>query len=153
MKEFADQVVLVIGEVPGSQEARAEQSIGLPTLRIQLIRDAIARLGVNAEDVLDVIETIGGRSVGTVLEGQERIQLQVRFGGDVWSTLDGIRDLRVSGPAEGDGPPSKSRSASSWTCVLNRVPRRSAVSESAAESRSRLMSEAATWRRQWQTLS
>jgi len=105
MKEVADQVVLAIGEVPGIQEAKAEQTIGLPTLRVQLKRDAIARLGINAEDVLDVIETIGGRSVGTVLEGQKRFQLQVRFGGDVRSTLEGIRDLRVSGPAEGDGPP------------------------------------------------
>ncbi|MBL4845943.1 MAG: efflux RND transporter permease subunit [Planctomycetes bacterium] len=107
MKEVADDVVRAIAEVPGIQEAKAEQTIGLPTLRVRLKRDAIARLGINVEDVLDVIETIGGRSVGTVVEGQKRFDLQVRFNSDVRSTLDRLGDLRVSGPAEGDGPPAQ----------------------------------------------
>jgi heavy metal efflux system protein len=107
MKEVADEVVLAIAEVPGITEAKAEQTIGLPTLRVRLKRDAIARLGINAEDVLDVIETIGGKPIGTVLEGQKRFQLQVRFGGDIRETLDRIRDLPVAGPAHGDGPPAQ----------------------------------------------
>ncbi|MCA8924419.1 MAG: efflux RND transporter permease subunit [Planctomycetes bacterium] len=106
MKRVADLVVAAIGEVPGIEEAKAEQTVGLPTLRLRLKRDAIARLGINAEDVLDVIETIGGRSAGTVVEGQQRFQLQVRFGGEVRSTLERLRDLRVAGPA-GDGPPAQ----------------------------------------------
>ena len=70
----------------------------------QLRRDAIARLGINAEDVLDVIETIGGKRVGTVVEGEKRFHLQVRFNQDVRATLDRIRDLRVSGPEHDAGP-------------------------------------------------
>jgi heavy metal efflux system protein len=106
MKEVADQVVRSISGVQGIQEAKAEQTIGLPTLRVRLKRDAIARLGINAEDVLDVIETIGGKRIGTVVEGEKRFHLQVRFDKDVRATLDRIRDLRVSGPERDTGPRS-----------------------------------------------
>jgi len=107
MKRVADRVVGAIAEVPGIQEAKAEQTIGLPNLRVRLKRDAIARLGINAQDVLDVVETIGGKQVGTVVEGQQRFRLQVRFSSDVRRALDGIRDLRVAAPRDGDGPPAQ----------------------------------------------
>ena len=100
MKEVADRVVAAIREVPGIEEAKAEQTTGLPTLRVRLRRDAIARLGINAEDVLDVIETVGGKELGTVLEGQRRFALQARFHEDVRRSLEAIRELRVAGPIE-----------------------------------------------------
>ncbi len=106
MKQVADQIVAAIREVPGIEEAKAEQTTGLPTVRVQLRRDAIARLGINAEDVLDVVETIGGKALGTVLEGQRRFVLQARFGGQVRDSLQALRELRVAGPARGDGPPA-----------------------------------------------
>ncbi|HBP19685.1 MAG TPA: CusA/CzcA family heavy metal efflux RND transporter, partial [Planctomycetes bacterium] len=99
MKSVADEVARAIGEVPGISEAKAEQTIGLPTIRVRLRRDAIARLGINAEDVLDVVETIGGRQVGTVIDGQRRFALQVRFAPEVRAELDRLRHLRVAGPA------------------------------------------------------
>ncbi|MGE0709905.1 MAG: efflux RND transporter permease subunit [Planctomycetota bacterium] len=106
MKRVADRVVAAIREVPGIEEAKAEQTTGLPTLRVRLRRDAIARLGINAEDVLDVVETVGGKQLGTVLEGQRRFALQARFSGDVRASLDAIRELRVAGPAGPDGIPA-----------------------------------------------
>lgn len=107
MKEVADEVVVAISRVPGVEEAKAEQTIGLPTLRIRLKREAIARLGINAEDVLDVVETIGGRSVGTVVEGQRRFELQVRFDAKVRGALDRVGDLRVAAPSHEGRPPAQ----------------------------------------------
>jgi len=105
MKQKADQVVRIINRVPGAADAKAEQVIGLPTMRIRIDRDAIARYGINAEDVLEVIESIGGKQVGTVLEGQKRFALQVRFGEDVRSDLDRVRDLKIGGPPTARGTP------------------------------------------------
>ena len=104
MREVAEQVAAVVREVPGMEEVKVEQTTGLPTLSIDIDREAIARLGVNAQDVLAVIETIGGTLVGTVVEGQRRYALQVRFGAETRETLEALRHLPISLPAVGDGP-------------------------------------------------
>jgi cobalt-zinc-cadmium resistance protein CzcA len=74
-------------------------------MRVRVDRAAIARYGINAERVLDVVEAVGGTEVGVVLEGQRRFALQVRFGADVRANLDRVRDLRVAAPSPGGGPP------------------------------------------------
>ena len=89
----------------GAADVKAEQVIGLPTMRVRIDRDAIARYGINAENILEVIESIGGNQVGTILEGQKRFALQVRFGDAVRADLDRIRDLKIAGPPQGDGAP------------------------------------------------
>ena len=103
MREVAEQVAAVVREVPGMEEVKVEQTTGLPTLTIDIDREAIARLGVNAQDVLAVIETIGGTQVGTVVEGQRRYSLQVRFDAAVRESLEALRHLPIALPASDGG--------------------------------------------------
>ncbi|MCA9003238.1 MAG: efflux RND transporter permease subunit, partial [Planctomycetes bacterium] len=103
MRTVAEQVAAVVRQVPGMEEVKVEQTTGLPTLTIQVDREAIARLGVNAQDVLSVVEAIGGTRVGTVVEGQRRYALQVRFDEAVRSNLQALRNLPVPLPAGVDG--------------------------------------------------
>lgn len=98
LKTIADDVARVMQTVPGAADVKAEQTVGLPLLRVRLDRDKMARYGIRAEDALDVIETIGGKRVGTVVEGQQRFALQLRFDAKVRETYQGIQKLRVSGP-------------------------------------------------------
>ena len=79
---------------------RSERVAGLPYLRIRIRRDAIARHGLNASDVLDTVEAIGGKIVGQVTEGNRRFALQVRFEEIQRSSVDAIRNLKV-GDADG----------------------------------------------------
>jgi cobalt-zinc-cadmium resistance protein CzcA len=51
----------------------------LPILTVAVNRQAVARHGVSADDVLAAVETLGGKPVGVVLEGEKRFTLQVRF--------------------------------------------------------------------------
>jgi len=105
LKTKADEIVQVVRRVPGAADVKAEQTTGLPMLRVQIDRQSIARYGINVEDILDVVETIGGKRLGVVLEGQKRFALQVRFDSSVREDLDRLRDLRVSAPAlDGGGP-------------------------------------------------
>ncbi len=101
LKDKADEIAAVLQQIPGAADVKAEQTQGLPLLRIRVDRDAIARYGMNASDVLDVVETVGGKPVGTVLEGQKRFVLQARFDAMVRADLDAIRSLRVGVPAKG----------------------------------------------------
>lgn len=105
MNKVAEQIAAVVREVPGMEEVKVEQTTGLPTLTIDIDREAIARLGINAQDVLAVIETIGGTQVGTVIEGQRRYSLQVRFDGAVRESLEALRHLPISLPGV-DGKPA-----------------------------------------------
>jgi len=96
MRRVADEVARVVAAVPGMEEVKAEQILGLPALNVDVDRRAIARLGLNAEDVLDVVETVGGRNVGTVIEGQRRFAIQARFDPSVRADLHAVRDLPVA---------------------------------------------------------
>jgi len=104
LKRRADEAVQIIQGVRGAEDVKAEQTQGLPMLRVRVDRAAIARYGVNAEDVLDVVETVGGKPLGVVLEGQRRFTLQARFAPGVRADLDRIRSLRVAAPTAPGAP-------------------------------------------------
>ncbi len=103
LKGKADEVVRVLQRVRGAADVKAEQTTGLPVLRVHVDRQAAARYGINADDVLQVVEAVGGIPAGVVLEGQKRFVLQVRFDPEVRAGLERIRDLRVSAPPADPG--------------------------------------------------
>jgi cobalt-zinc-cadmium resistance protein CzcA len=98
LKRIADRAVAVLARVPGAADVKAEQTSGLPVLRVTIDRRAIARHAINASDVLDVVSTLGGREVGIVLEGRRRFSLQVRFSPETRGNLGRIEALRVRAP-------------------------------------------------------
>jgi cobalt-zinc-cadmium resistance protein CzcA len=98
LKRTGDQLAAALSKVPGAADVKAEQVAGLPVARIQIDRQAIARYGINARQVLDAIETLGGRQVGTVLEGQRRFALQVRFAPSVRQNVEQLETLKVASP-------------------------------------------------------
>src|SRR5262249_41144950 len=53
LREKAEQVARVVERIRGAADVRAERVAGLPYLRIRVRRDAIARHGLDASNVLD----------------------------------------------------------------------------------------------------
>ena len=96
LRRVGEQIAGVVAEVPGAADVKAEQTAGLPSVRVRVDRGAIARYGINAAEVLAVVEAMGGTVVGEVLEGQARFPLQVRFGAEARSDLEGVRAIRVA---------------------------------------------------------
>ncbi len=69
-------------EVPQVEPAAviADRIVGKPYLEIDLNREALARYGLQIEDVQDVIEVaIGGRTLTTTVEGRKRFPVRVRY--------------------------------------------------------------------------
>ena len=99
LERVGAEIARVVAAVPGAADAKLEQTAGLPYLRVRIRRDEIARYGINASQVLDVVQTIGGREVGEVLEGQRRFALQARFVGDARQTAERIGNLKVADPS------------------------------------------------------
>ncbi|MDE0055351.1 MAG: CusA/CzcA family heavy metal efflux RND transporter [Gammaproteobacteria bacterium] len=98
LRRIGDEVQRVVARVPGSADVKAEQTSGLPFLRVRIDRGAVARYGINVADVLAVVETMGGTTLGEVLEGQARFPLRARFVDDARKNIEQIRSIRVSGP-------------------------------------------------------
>jgi cobalt-zinc-cadmium resistance protein CzcA len=96
LERLGNEVVQAITPLPGASDVKAEQVAGLPYLRIMIDRRAIARYGVNASQVLDVVRSIGGRVVGQILEGQRRFFFQVRFKQQARNDLKAISNLKVA---------------------------------------------------------
>lgn len=98
LEKIAQRAVAVLSKVPGAADVKAEQTAGLPVLRVQIDRRAIARYGINASDVLEVVSALGGRKAGVVLEGQRRFPLQIRYAPATRRDLDEVAQLRVRAP-------------------------------------------------------
>ena len=100
LRRTADQIAAVVGKVKGAADVREAREAGLPYLRIRLRRDELARHGLDAASVLDTIESIGGKTVGQIVEGNRRFDMQVRFPEQQRGSTQAVSDLRV-GDAEG----------------------------------------------------
>ena len=98
LRRVGADIVRVVSAVPGAADVKLEQTSGLPFLRVKVRRDEIARYGINASQVLDVVQTMGGRTVGEVLEGQRRFDIQVRFTPESRTDVERIRSLKVADP-------------------------------------------------------
>ncbi|QDT73150.1 efflux RND transporter permease subunit [Lacipirellula limnantheis] len=72
------EIERVLQDVPGAADVKADFQANLQTLTILPRRDALARYGIDASKVFDVIEALGGRKVGLVMEGRARIPIVVR---------------------------------------------------------------------------
>jgi heavy metal efflux system protein len=88
----------ILVTLPGATDLKVIPRSGLPSLSIEVDRDRVARYGINAADVLDAVETIGGHVVGQVVEGQARYPLQVRFDKEDRSNRERIEDIKVAAP-------------------------------------------------------
>src|SRR5262249_28660913 len=75
----AMEVEGVLRAIPGNADLAVEQITGQPVLQIQIKQDEIARYGVPAKAVLDLVESIGSKPLAEVVEGQLRFPLVVRL--------------------------------------------------------------------------
>jgi cobalt-zinc-cadmium resistance protein CzcA len=100
LHDTAERVAAVISRVPGAADVAAQQTTGQPYLRVIVKRDAVARYGLNASQVLNVVQSLGGRNVGTVVDGEGQFDIRVRMQPEDRDDVARISALRIS---NGDG--------------------------------------------------
>lgn len=108
MKKTADDIAMVIQKVPGAADVAVDKTDGLPTLQIDVDRQALSRHQLNIKDVLDVIEVaIGGGKAGMIFEGDRRYDLVVRLPEKVRSHIPSLERIPLSLASSGSGEKSK----------------------------------------------
>jgi cobalt-zinc-cadmium resistance protein CzcA len=100
--EKANDIAKVATGIQGTQDTRVDRMGGQQYLTINIDRNAIARYGLNASDVNDVIETaIAGKTATDIYEGERRFAAVVRLPQNLRDSVEDIRELQISSP---DGP-------------------------------------------------
>ncbi|WP_445372291.1 efflux RND transporter permease subunit [Methylomonas sp. HW2-6] len=80
LKRLADAIAGVANGVSGARDIRVERLTGQQYLNITVDRQAIARHGLNASDIHDVIETaIAGKVATEIYQGERRFSAAVRL--------------------------------------------------------------------------
>jgi len=99
LQSKAYEVERLVNGVPGATGVAPSRVQGKPFLEIEVNREAMARFGLQAQDVLDTVEIgLGGKNVTTTIEGRARYPIQVRFERSEREDLTRIKDALVSTP-------------------------------------------------------
>jgi len=94
----AQEIERVLNSINGAADVAVEQVTGQPMLQIKVNQDQIARYGVAAQEVLDLVESIGSKPVGEIVEGQLRFPLIVRLPEQFRESPQSIGNLLISTP-------------------------------------------------------
>ena len=99
MSKTAGEIEAVLKTIPGAADVKVEQTTGLPMLTVHLDREALARYGLPAADVQELISTaLGGTTVGQIFEGDRRFDLVVRLPENLRTDLAALHDLPIPLP-------------------------------------------------------
>ncbi len=88
LRERADAIRRRVESIPGAVDVSVEQLTGQAMLTIHVDRQAAGRYGIPVGEILEVVESLGTRKLGEVIEGQRRFDLVLRLGDDARSSAE-----------------------------------------------------------------
>ncbi|MDA3962541.1 MAG: CusA/CzcA family heavy metal efflux RND transporter [Planctomycetota bacterium] len=96
LRTKAAEISAAIEPVPGLVDLSVEQSFGQPQVRIDVDRAACARFGINADQVLELVElAVGGENIGTMYLGTRRFGIHLRYQEAYRDDIVSIENLQV----------------------------------------------------------
>lgn len=99
--EKAGEIAKVAGTVRGMRDSRVDRVGGQQYLNVTINRQAIARHGLNASEVHDMIETaVGGKSATEIYEGERRFRAVVRLPEGLRNSVEDIRQIMLITPSK-----------------------------------------------------
>jgi cobalt-zinc-cadmium resistance protein CzcA len=104
LRTRAAEIQRVLEAIPGAADVVTEQVTGQPILEIAVDRDAIARRGIAAREVLDVVEALGTLKVGELQDGERRFPIAIRLADRYRADREAVGRILVTA-ANGDRIP------------------------------------------------
>jgi Cu(I)/Ag(I) efflux system membrane protein CusA/SilA len=100
LQKKAFEVQRVIQSIPGASGVAPSLIQGKPYLEVEVDRVAMARYGLRAQDVLEIVETgIGGKNLTTSIEGRERHPIQVRLQRSEREDIERLGEILIAAPS------------------------------------------------------
>nr|WP_255524457.1 efflux RND transporter permease subunit [Pedobacter riviphilus] len=95
-RRITEQVVHTLQQVKGAVDIAIDQEPPLPQLQIRINRDAVARYGLNMNDVAQLVEVaIGGKAISQVFAGDRVYDVICRYKETSRDTPDKIANLML----------------------------------------------------------
>ncbi len=105
LQQLSEEVEAVLMELEGAVDVQTEKFTGQNNLVIHLDRAALARHGMDVDQVQGTVEAaIGGAIVGQVYEGRRRFDIFVRFQPEFRADIEQIHNLLIPLPDGGRLP-------------------------------------------------
>ncbi len=99
LRQLGNQIGRVLGGMHGATDLRIEQVTGQNYLTLVIDREAIARYGLNVEDVNNVIEIANGGRVATqVYDGERRFPLVLRYPASYRDSIEAFESITLNSP-------------------------------------------------------
>jgi cobalt-zinc-cadmium resistance protein CzcA len=99
LRQSANRIAAVINGIEGAEDVRVEQVAGFAQVEVVADRKAIARHKINLADINEIIETaVGGKIATTVVEGQMRFAVLVRFPEEHRRDISALKRILVPSP-------------------------------------------------------
>ena len=98
MRQLADtskEIERVLRTIPGAVDVKADYQANIPTLTIRARPEQLARYGITARELMDVVSSIGGHPVGRIYEGRARFPLTVRLPKEWRSDVERLKHVPV----------------------------------------------------------
>lgn len=96
LDRLSEQMKGVLDKVPGVADLSLEANKGKPQLVIKVNRDAAARYGINADEILEVVQTgIGGKAVSTLIDGTKRFDIQAWLAPEFRNNVQSIGNIPI----------------------------------------------------------
>ena len=100
IEDIGYRIEQALRDVPGTASVYAERVTGGRYITIDINRVSAARLGLNIDDIQDIVRTaIGGMNVTMTVEGLERYPVNIRYPREMRDSLERLRQLPVVTPA------------------------------------------------------
>lgn len=100
IEDIGYRIEQALRDVPGTASVYAERVTGGRYITIDINRISAARLGLNIDDIQDIVRTaIGGMNVTMTVEGLERYPVNIRYPRGMRDSLERLRQLPVVTPA------------------------------------------------------
>jgi cobalt-zinc-cadmium resistance protein CzcA len=98
LKGYADRIAAILSGLEGARDVKVEQVSGMEQIEITYNRKTLARYGVNAGEINEVIEiALAGREATRVVEGPLRTATIVRLVEKERGDLDALEKLLIRG--------------------------------------------------------
>jgi cobalt-zinc-cadmium resistance protein CzcA len=95
----AQEIEAVLRGIDGVADLNTEQVTGQPALEVRVKQDEVARYGVPAQAVLDLVESVGSKPLGEVVEGAYRFPLAVRLPESLRASPESLGALLIATPS------------------------------------------------------
>lgn len=99
LDDKAEEIQAVLKTTPGITDIGIFRELGQPTLNVRIDREKCARFGLNVSDMQTLVQfAIGAAPITTILEGERRYDLVIRYPLQARDSVEKIRGLLVDTP-------------------------------------------------------